>query len=106
MRMAGKKEGPGLLEQDGAESVQTTKHEERIPHGGATVKRRANWLKDFHVRSKLTSAEIVELVRPLCKGFDKPLLAKCENPEKYGVQISNKVIRYLKEWEKKHDRHT
>lgn len=93
---------PGLLEQDGAESVQTTKHEEMITRRKPNVKR-ANWLKEFHVRSGLTSAEIVELIRPLCPGFDKPLLVKCENPDKYGTQLSAKAVRLLKEWEKNHD---
>ena len=55
------------------------------------------------MRSGLTSAEIVELIRPLCPGFDKPLLVKCENPDKYGTQLSAKAVRLLKEWEKNHD---
>ena len=50
---------------------------------------------------KKTAAEIVELIRPLCPGFDKPLLVKCENPEKYGIQLSQKAMRRLKEVEKR-----
>lgn len=97
------KKGPGLLEQDGAGNVSHTKeHDEMITQAKKTVKR-ANWLKEFHVRSGLTSAEIVELIRPLCPGFDKPLLVKCENPDKYGTQLSAKAVRLLKEWEKNHD---
>ncbi|MBR6030117.1 MAG: hypothetical protein IKP40_13620 [Clostridia bacterium] len=90
------KKGPGLLEQGGAKRAQTTMHDEMIPQAKKTVKR-ANWLKEFHVQSGLSSAEIVELIRPLFPGFDKPLLVKCENPDKYGIQLSQKAMRRLKE---------
>ena len=99
-----KSKGPGLLEQDGAESVQkcaNSQHGEMIPQARQAVKR-ANWLRDFHVQSGMKSAEIVELIRPSFPGFDKSLLAKCENPEKYGVQLSRKAMNLLK-GAKKHD---
>lgn len=105
MGMDRAQKSPGLLEQDGANDVRHTKeHDEMITQAKKTVKR-ANWLREFHVRSGMTSAEIVELIRPLCPGFDKPLLVKCENPDKYGVQLSGKAIRRLKEYEEanKHD---
>ena len=76
--MESKNKKPGLLEQNRAKS---NKHDERIAQEQQAVKG-ANWLKDFHVRSGLSGAEMVELIRPLCSGFDKTLLAKCENPEK------------------------
>lgn len=92
-----KKNGPGLLEQDGAEKkVHTAEHAEIIPRTKKTVKR-TNWLKDFHMRKRLKPGEIVETVRLLFPGFDKPLLSKCENPERYGVQLSQKAIRLLKD---------
>lgn len=97
--MGRKQEGPGLLEQDGARNVSHTKeHDEMITQAKKTVKR-ANWLKEFHVRSGLTSAEIVELIRHLCPGFDRSLLTKCADPERYGVQLSRRVINQLKRLE-------
>ena len=99
-----KNKSPGLLEQDGAKDVRHAKeHAERISKSRLSVKR-ANWLREFHVRSGLTSREIVELIRPLCPGFDKPLLVKCENPEKYGIQLCQRVIRRLKQWEEEQQR--
>lgn len=89
--------GPDLLEQDGAETkVCATEHDEIIPQAKKIVKR-ANWLKDFHVQKGLKSSEIVETIRPLCPGFDKPLLAKCENPDRYGIQLSQKAMKLLKD---------
>lgn len=99
-----KKKCPGLLEQDGAECAQSNQHDEIITPNRQAVKPRANWLREFHVRSGLKSAEIIELIRPLCPGFDKTLLAKCENPDRYGIQISQKVIKHLKGWEKEHEK--
>ena len=75
-------------------------HTEIVSRTGKPVK--ANWLRAFHVRSGLTAGEIVELIRPLYPSFDKTLLVKCENPEKYGIRLSQRAIRQLKEWEKKH----
>lgn len=92
-----KKKGPGLREQDGAEKkVCATEHGKIIPRTKGTVKR-ANWLKDFHVRKGLKSTEIVETIRPLFPGFDKTLLSKCENPDLYGIQLSQKAMMRLKE---------
>ena len=85
---------PGLLEQNRAD-VQTTKHDESIPQPKQTVKR-ANWLKAFHVRTDLTSAEIVETIRLLFPGFDKSLLSKCESPERYGIQLTQRAMHLLK----------
>ena len=74
----------------------TKEHDEMIPQAKKTVKR-ANWLKDFHVRKGLKAGEIVEAIRPLCSGFDKTLLTKCENPDRYGIQLSQKAMNALKE---------
>ena len=100
MKNRPKNKGPGLLQQDGAMNVQEKKHDEMIALPNRSVK--ANWLRDFHVQSGMKSAEIVELIRPSFPGFDKSLLAKCENPEKYGVQLSRKAMNLLK-GAKKHD---
>ena len=94
-----KNKSPDLREQDGAARPdQSQEHAEMIPQASGAVKR-ANWLREFHVRSGLKSAELVELIRPLCPGFDKSLLVKCENPDRYGVQLSQRVIRLLKKHE-------
>ena len=87
----------GLLEQDRAETgVHEVKHGKIIPRTSRTVKR-ANWLKDFHVRKGLKGSEIVETIRPFCPGFDKMLLSKCENPDRYGIQLSQRAMKALKD---------
>ena len=85
----------------GAAKPYRNEHDVIISRVTRSVKR-ANWLKDFHTRNGLKSTEMVELIRPLCPGFDKQLLSKAENPEKYGVQLSQRVIKRLKEWEETH----
>lgn len=87
----------------GAAKPYRNEHDPMIPRVTRSVKsKRANWLKDFHTRNGLKSTEMVELIRSLCPGFDKQLLSKAENPEKYGVQLSQRVIKRLKEWEETH----
>ena len=70
---------------------------EIIPQTKRPVK--ANWLRDYRARRNLSAGEIVELVRPLCPGFDRTLLTKCEHPERYGIQLSPRVINRLKHLE-------
>lgn len=91
-----KNKKPGLREQtEAVKGVPEAKHEKIIPRSKETVKR-ANWLKDFHVRSGLKAGEIVEAIRPLFPGFDKTLLTKCENPDRYGIQLSQRAMKLLK----------
>ncbi len=70
---------------------------EMIPQARRPVK--ANWLRDYRARCDLSAGEIVELIRSLCPGFDRTLLTKCSDPERYGVQLSRRVINQLKRME-------
>lgn len=96
MKEQPKNKSPDLLEQAGAgTNVHDATHGEIITRTKGTVKR-ANWLKDFHTQRGLSCVEIVEAIRPLHPGFDRSLLSKCENTEKYGAQISQKAMLLLK----------
>ena len=79
-----------------ADQGQELKHDEILSQKEASVNT-ANWLKDFRAsHPKLQGTEIVEAVRILFPGFDKTLLSKCMNPEKYGIQLSQEVMERLK----------
>lgn len=84
-------EKPGLLAQDRADGK---KHDIKVSQKTDSVK--ANWLEDFRVRHpEIKSAEIIEAIRLSFPGFDKTLLSKCLNPEKYGVELSESAKAYL-----------
>lgn len=79
-----------------ADQGQELKHDKILSQNRASVNM-ANWLKDFRAaHPKLQGNEIVEAVRILFPGFDKTLLSKCMNPEKYGIQLSQEVMERLK----------
>lgn len=53
-------------------------------------------LKDFRVRHrKLNGTQIVEAIRSSFPGFDKSLLSKVQQPEKYGVCLTPEAEQAL-----------
>lgn len=54
-------------------------------------------LRDIRVQSGANAKEIVSIVRAKYRGFDKPLLSKAENAEKYGVQLTPEALRLVVE---------
>ena len=54
-------------------------------------------LRDVRVSSGASAKEIVATVRKSYRGFDKTLQSKCENPDKYGVQLTPEALRLVLE---------
>ena len=68
---------------------------EILSQNGQSVNQ-ANWLHDFRARHpKIKGTEIVEAIRLSFPGFDKTLLSKCLNPEKYGVKLTPEAMNQL-----------
>ena len=85
------KRKPGLLEQDRADG---NKHDKTLSQKTDSVK--ANWLEDFRARHpEIKGTEIVEAIRLSFPGFDKTMLSKCMNPEKYGVKLTKEAMNQL-----------
>ncbi len=82
---------PGLLEQNRAIG---NKHDNTLTQKDDSVK--ANWLWDFRVRHQdIKCTEIADAIRLLFPGFDKTLLSKCMNPEKYGIALMPEAMQQL-----------
>lgn len=86
----GQKEELGLLEQDRA---QIKKPETIIPNSAKKVN--AGWLVEFRAANKLKPADIISALRRIYPSFDKFLCSKVENPEKYGIQLTQEAQDFL-----------
>lgn len=70
-----------------------------------------NHQRSLRLRSGLKLDTLTEIVKEVHPNFDKTLLSKCENPEKYGIKLDYQTFRHLYEsadpdgWEK-YKRHT
>lgn len=70
-----------------------------------------NHQRDLRLRSGLKLDALADIVKEVHPNFDKTLLSKCENPEKYGVKLDYQTFKLLYQaadpegWEK-YKRHT
>lgn len=54
-------------------------------------------VKDFREQRSLSVKQVVEVVKESAPAFDRYLLCKVENPEKYGVRLLDGIEQNLKD---------
>lgn len=54
-----------------------------------------NHQRDLRLHSGLRMDSLAEIVKEVHPNFDKSLLSKCENPEKYGVKLDYQTFKHL-----------
>lgn len=57
--------------------------------------RKGNTLREIRIKNNLSASEIVSQVRSLYPKYDKALLSKCENGEKYGITLKHRAMKML-----------
>lgn len=78
-----------------AEEQHHTPATDMITHSEEKVKR--NLLKELRVENDLSARDMVEVVREKYPKYDKTLQTKCENGDKYGVDIRGDALEALYE---------
>lgn len=55
----------------------------------------ANELTELCISKQISRKEMVEVVQTIYSGFDKTVLSKCENVEKYGISLRPDAMKAL-----------
>lgn len=54
-----------------------------------------NELRELRLRKKIPASEIIAFVQQYHPNFDKTMLSKCENSERYGATISRDIMNAI-----------
>lgn len=66
-------------------------HKHTISHNKIIV----NPLRRFRIENNIPTNEIVETIKAIYPGYDKPLQSKVEHGEQYGIELRQNAIRAL-----------